>query len=406
MQILEPDYISKFQCDGTKCSTNCCKRNWLIDIDDATLSKYKHIKPKAEAEKILKHIKTKTHPFKGKLNQMILNEKKQCPLLDSDNLCSIQKTYGADYLSITCQTYPRMNFKVSDDFMYRALSLTCSLACKLMLNVPRDSGFASYRMSKSSAFPITYNVSEYQRSFMLPLLNITNYNILRCQDLTLDERLAVVALFAESANVANTLKDLANISETFEKEVLKNAKEILAPMKFNPVEFLKEVLSFINTLFTGIGRDQTSKIYVKFINEVFEISLLEDDIASLDFDKLLKIYEEKYLPAKKELFEINDLQIENYAISYLFMTALPLGREIKNFGKNIVKYLLEYKMSEFIFVCFYASIKENWHKIAIELAAEDISNCFEHRMDIRLSMDQRIKRIESVAPMIQLLLDV
>lgn len=406
MQILEPDYISKFKCDGTKCSTNCCKRNWTIDIDDATFSKYKHIKPTAKAKEITKHIKTKIHPFKGKINQLMLNEKKQCPFLDTDNLCSIQKTYGEDYLSVTCKTYPRINFKISDDFMYRALSLTCPLVCNLVLNVPRDSGFYSYKLPKSEAFPITYNVSRYSRGFMLPLLNVTNYNILRCQDLTLDERLAIVALFCESANDTGTLEKLADISEIFEKEMLKNAKEILAPMKFNPVKFLKEILSFINALFTEIGKNQTSQIYVKFINEVFEISILEDDVTALDFDKLLKIYEEKYLPAKEELFKINELQIENYAINYLFMTALPLGGKVKNFGGNIVKYLLEYKMSEFMFVCFYASIKDNWHKVAIELAAEDISNCFEHQLYIRNELDKRMKNIESVIPIIQLLLDV
>jgi len=404
MQILELDYISKFQCDGKKCDSKCCKY-WTIDIDDATFSKYKHIKPTAKAKEITKNIKEIKHPYKGKINAIILTADKKCPFLDTDNLCYIQKTYGADYLSKTCLTYPRLNYKVADDFIFHSLSLTCPVACNLMLNASRDSKFSAYELPNSK-ITVTHNLSRLDRAFMLPLLNVTNYNILRCQDLTLDERLAIVALFSESANDAKDLAELANVSETFEKEALKNAKAILSPITFNSTNFLKEMFSFIHTLFTELHKEVLAQIYVKFINDVFKISLLEDDVNTLDFDNLTKIYEEKYAPAKKELFQINDLQIENFAINYLFMTGLPINKKIKDFRKNIGKFLLEYKMSEFMFVCFYASIKENWHKIAIELAAEDIASCFEHNTEVKNAINERFKDMESVIPTIQLLLDV
>ncbi len=404
MQILEPDYVSKFKCDGAKCESKCCK-NWTIDIDEDTMSKYKHIKPTAKAKEITKHIKKINHSFKGRIYSVTLTDEKKCPFLERDGLCYIQKSYGEDYLSATCKNYPRLNFKITNDFVYRALSLTCPVACNLLLNAPRVAKFSTRELPASNIVGF-YNLTKTDRGFMLPLLNVTNYNILRCQDLTLDERLATVALFSESANEAKDLNDLADISETFEKEVLKNAKEILAPMTFNSKNFLREMLTFINTLFTGKAKYQTAQIYVKFINEVFEISVLEIDVNQLNFDKLEKIYEEKYAPAKEELFKINELQLENYAINYLFMTGLPLNPDVSDFRKNIAKFLLEYKMAEFIFVCFYASIKENWHKIAIELAAEDIANCFEHNLDVRRSINDRFKNIESVVSIIQLLLDV
>ena len=404
MKVLELDYISKFICDGTKCDSKCCKY-WTIDIDDATLSKYKHIKPAAKAKEITKHIKNKKHTSKGVINQVMLNEERQCPFLDADNLCSIQKTYGADYLSTTCKTYPRLSYQISDKAIYRALSLTCPIACHLMLNAPRESDFSVYE-SKDAKNWGKIDLTKADRGYMLPLLNVTNYSILRCQDLTLDERLATVALFCESANDAKNLNELNNISNAFMKETLKNAKEILAPITFNTTNFLKEIFTFIHKLFTELGRKELAKLYVKFINNVFEISLLEDNINALDFDKLTKIYEEKYAPAKKELFQINDLQIENFAINYLFMSGLPINLKIKDFRRNIAKFLIEYKMAEFIFVCFYASIKENWHKIAIELAAEDIAKCFEHNLGVKNVINERFKDMESVIPTIQLLLDV
>lgn len=404
MEILEPDYVSKFKCDGTKCNSKCCK-NWTIDIDGATVSKYKHIKPNIKSKEITKHIKQVNHPQLGRIHTVILTDERNYPFLQKDCLCFIQKNYGEDYLSKTCKTYPRVNFKVSEDFIYRALSLTCPVVCNLVLNAPRDSTFNSYELPESKITAV-HDMLRVDRSFMLPLLNVTNYNILRNQDLSLDERLAMVALFCESANEATNLKELADISEVFEKEVLKNAKEILSPLKLDPKKFLKEILSFIHNLFTGIGQNEISQVYVKFINGVFDVHILDDEIAGLDFDRLERIYNEKYLPAGKELSEINGLQIENYAINYLFMTGLPINADVNDFRKNIAKYLLEYKMVEFIFVCFYASMKEKWHNVAIELVAEDVSACLEHNLDIKKAINERFKDTESVLSVIPALLDV
>ena len=405
MKILELDHISKFICDGTTCVNNCCKRDWYIQIDDAILSKYKHIKPAAKSKEITKHIKKKRHPLKGVINMLILNEEHQCPFLDADNLCGIQKNYGENYLSLICKTYPRMNFKITKDAIFRTLSLTCPTACHLLLNLPRTSDFTVYESSEAKNWGII-DLSNAYKSYALPTLNVTNYSILRSQDLTLDERLAIVALFSESANDAKNLNELTNISGIFVKDAIKNAREILSPLTFNSENFLKEIFAFIKVLFTEKAKTSDAQAYVKFINDVFEISVLEDDINELDFDKPIKIYEEKFLPAKNELFKINDLQIENFAINYLFMTGLPVNREVKDFRKNIAKFLIEYKTAEFMFVCFYASMKESWNEIAIELVAEDIANCFEHNLFVKKAIDDKFKNMESVMSTIQLLLDV
>lgn len=402
MQILELSSISDFKCDGQKCNSKCCKK-WRIDIDEKTFSKYKHIKPAAKSKEITKHIKKQNSPIWGEKNLVTLAKDRSCPFLGEDKLCFIQKNYGESYLSMTCRTYPRLYFKISDDLIFRTLTLTCPLAAKLLLNIPRNSTFHTFDTPLQDN--INYiDMTENDKCFMMPLINITNHNILRFQGLSLDERLAVIDLFAESANNAKNLEELANISETFEKEVLPNAKNLFAPLKFNSRAFIKEMLNFIKKLFTEEGAKEETQIYTKFINETFEISVLEDE--NFDYDKLEKIFTEKYLPAKKELFEINNLQIENYAINYLFMTGLPVRSDLKHFSAAISKYILEYKMAEFMFVCFYSAIKENWHKIAIELIAEDVANCFEHNLPIRKAIEERFKNTKEVMPMIQLLLEV
>ena len=54
--FFQPEYVSKFKCNGQLCNAKCCK-NWIIDIDKITYKKYKSIKPKSEAVKITNNIK-------------------------------------------------------------------------------------------------------------------------------------------------------------------------------------------------------------------------------------------------------------------------------------------------------------------------------------------------------------
>ena len=53
---FQPEYVEKFQCDGSKCDARCCK-DWTITIDAATYKKYSRIKPKEKAKEILSHFK-------------------------------------------------------------------------------------------------------------------------------------------------------------------------------------------------------------------------------------------------------------------------------------------------------------------------------------------------------------
>lgn len=55
----EPEYVEKFQCDGTACGALCC-RNWGITIDKETYHKYKLIPQRKLRQKILAAIDTIT----------------------------------------------------------------------------------------------------------------------------------------------------------------------------------------------------------------------------------------------------------------------------------------------------------------------------------------------------------
>ena len=121
---FQPEYVSRFKCDGAKCNARCCKA-WTITIDEATYKKYSQIKPPEKAREL-----TKLFVYNKGMGKYLLKAR-PCPMLNENHLCKIQLEYGEDFLSETCVTYPRR----TSDFGYffeRSLTLTCSVAAEMI----------------------------------------------------------------------------------------------------------------------------------------------------------------------------------------------------------------------------------------------------------------------------------
>ena len=125
-KYYQPEYVKNFRCDGQKCSAYCCKSNYRIVIDKKTYKKYSHLKPKSAAKEIMRNIKKIDN---SEDYQIKPDENFNCPFLTEDNLCSIQKNHGEEFLSSTCATYPRCTWYFGD-FYERSLSLTCPLVAE------------------------------------------------------------------------------------------------------------------------------------------------------------------------------------------------------------------------------------------------------------------------------------
>ena len=57
---LQPEYASRFRCDGTRCQSRCC-RDWGVTLDDASIENYRHIGNRAEREESLSHVRRELH---------------------------------------------------------------------------------------------------------------------------------------------------------------------------------------------------------------------------------------------------------------------------------------------------------------------------------------------------------
>lgn len=104
--VTEPAFVTHFSCSGSACSDHCCK-GWKITLDKTTVKKYLASKDATirtiAQDNIILLKKNNSHWGEIKLPSALGN----CPYLDEDRLCRVQKTLGAKALSHTCSSFPR-----------------------------------------------------------------------------------------------------------------------------------------------------------------------------------------------------------------------------------------------------------------------------------------------------------
>ena len=132
---LSPKFMSSFNCIGSACEDTCCA-GWNVDIDRDTYKKYQKIEDPELAQKLKRSLVKKTaakgnHPFASIKMTPVGN----CPFLDPEKMCSIQKKLGPSYLSSTCDVYPRIRASFNDHYRFSA-TLSCPEAARLCVGSP------------------------------------------------------------------------------------------------------------------------------------------------------------------------------------------------------------------------------------------------------------------------------
>ncbi len=132
--VTEPNFVTTFQCTGTQCRDHCCK-GWNIHLDKATVNKY----VSSKNENIKKIAKENIIILKKDIAQWgmikLADDTGNCPYLTEESLCQVQKTLGAQALSTTCQTFPRVERVYKND-VRKSLNLSCPEVVNIVLTEP------------------------------------------------------------------------------------------------------------------------------------------------------------------------------------------------------------------------------------------------------------------------------
>ncbi len=125
MKYIFTDLYENFECVGGECPDSCCK-DWVIDIDTDTYRKYDQLEEPMRSF-ICKNITSEGNKYKIKLN-----DKGQCPFWNEQHLCEICLKVSPDYLSYTCENYPR-RFVTCLETVSVTTMLSCPEAARLII---------------------------------------------------------------------------------------------------------------------------------------------------------------------------------------------------------------------------------------------------------------------------------
>ena len=361
-KYFQPTYVKKFKCDGSKCDARCCKY-WIIDIDKKSYEEYEKI------ESPEKEITSKINYFEQRKGYVaLMNKEYACSCLTDDNLCMIQKNYGEKYLSITCQTYPRIICKLGDIYE-RSLSVTCPVVAELAL-LPKDVmefEIVEEPVNVESKVAIKILVDNLEIIPYIFDVQSTAISILQERDLTLDQRLAVLGFFLDRVDeitATSRFYEVTKLAELYTKEgfIAENFSAILAEIKFNPHDFVKILIGgVLQTLYgeENAPRKVFEVVIFDAVQNMLELTPDEDDTVSV------KDTAEKYMslnPQREEFMQRYGTILENYLVNEFFMNFYPWRLQEKNILQNYGVFIATYKIVElftFSMAQKYSSVDEN-----------------------------------------------
>lgn len=128
--IYTPTYFTNFTCSNTHCPDTCCK-GLDIELDSKSIEVYKGFTGK---------LKELVEPNIDCVNGRYYLKKNgnQCVFLTDNKLCQLQLSGGEAALCYTCRVYPRIEVTYKEHLSL-GLSLSCPIACNLILNCYCDS---------------------------------------------------------------------------------------------------------------------------------------------------------------------------------------------------------------------------------------------------------------------------
>lgn len=368
MKTIQANYVENFVCDPRYCKGYCCKKPNII-VDEKTLSKYKHIKPPVKSKEIMKNIK----------NDQIMLKAGECPFYDDRAcLCSLAEDYGEEYMPVICRTFPHYLTQFRDCFAVN-LSLVCNAACKMVLEqkepielVERDSNIKSGRLFKQYA---------HRKSKFLKTMQKYGLIILQNKDFSLDERMELLGNYLINSLNIEDENLFIEYSEEFLKNIESEAKKI---PEFNKRTYLTK-MTFVLTRLYGpngylIGSDTIG--LTTFMDKVFDLARADQPDKDFNMDEKLKLYDERFLPAKNAFEEKYQNELTNMLCHLFLFNITPLLPKDATY-KHTVNYLrLQYDFMMFILICAYFNLEDEMDFPTLINAVSDSSRIFEDDMNV------------------------
>ena len=384
---FQPQYVSRFQCDGSKCNARCC-RNWYIFFDEAAYRKYAKLDPQ-----IVSHLQ---FDDKLKLYRVTLDERNACPFLDADNLCKLQRNYGDDYLSSTCATYPRYT-RDFGNFFERALTLSCPVAAQMILtNDPMQFELVNVDDKNHSnggkIAMLKVKCGDGLAERMLET-QIAMISILQARQFTIDQRLIVLGFFMDkldeiTADGVNEFALLKLIDAYESKQFLtENVPRMLQTVRFDPRRFVGLMLRVIDNVYGNINSELLDAV-------TRTLRLQPDENQRVRLTNVVANYQ-SLAPQRKAFLAENATLLENYLVNELFLNCYP-WRFDHNITGNFAMFVTIYKILELLLFANGGDLVS----IVVSFAGQ-----FDHSGDLQTKIFRQIDCADDLPALLDTLLE-
>lgn len=263
MKCIEPNYIKNFQCDGKKCGARCC-RDWRIVVDEDAYDKYSELKA-SEREEIFRHTEWVEDEREGvDILVLRLRDDGVCTFLGEDCLCTLQKNYGENFLTAICQSFPRVTYKLDEDFFQQSMTLTCPIAANLILLQTAPITFEEVSNVTARA---TIGFKEKISRPVPEFLKIQSQAIKILQDRNFSINQRLQNLFQMFAEIPSVQSDFQQHAETLTKIFLETYGAELPPQK--KLELQRNYLTYRQEILAQVYENFGNVLENYLVNEFF-----------------------------------------------------------------------------------------------------------------------------------------
>ena len=275
-KTFEPNNLSDFTCVGSDCIVSCCN-GWRIDIDNTTYKKYINC---SDIEWRNRFKSAMVNPLKNEaFKKMRLDQTGNCVFLNDKNLCSIQKKYGADFLSDVCRTYPRATNTIGSR-KYKWMYLSCPEVVKSTILNDRVISLKEIKelpVANQLIASANYLSRKHKYGKFFELIQEFIFSVITNKKFFINDRILILAYFFENFKNEKNEHDIKTLVEVF-KNIIKTGeiKQILDSTKSDNNfhwSILHDVVTYIelsgeNKLFT--------EFCCKFKNDLYLLDETED----------------------------------------------------------------------------------------------------------------------------------
>lgn len=251
MKLLKFAYVDEFSCIGPECTDSCCKY-WEILLSKIEYLDYKKMDC---SPKLRRAMEGAFHRLPNETDlayaEMRVKENGDCPFLDSDSLCMLQKEKGEEALSHTCSIFPRLYKLIGDKAITLSLSPTCCHVTEILMDHPEGLQLAEteyngenpyVNQGKYSAASVPAEWRGY--SYYWSILN-GELDILQNRNFSVSERMLILGYFCQKTEEyikANVMGKILALSDMLlDNELCRRIADSLTPSQSDDSAAVKSV---------------------------------------------------------------------------------------------------------------------------------------------------------------------